>query len=130
MKSIKCADWGVLALRFAVGIIFIVAGVAKWKMWSAPPEMNVDPLFKFLSIVEPLGGLALIIGFLTQWAAGGLALIMFGAILFKMNVWHIGFNTDTGPGWSYDLVLLASNIAIICWGAGKYSLDHMWCGKK
>ena len=119
-------QWGSLVLRLAVGSIFIFHGVQKWALWKAvPPQMppNMGNLMKFLSIVEPLGGLALILGFLTPLAALGLAIIMVGAIYFKMNVFKVGFASGNGTGWEFDLILLAANIALMLSGAGKWSVD-------
>ena len=120
---------GLLLLRLSIAAIFLFHGIQKWSMWGlAPSEQmsaNMLNLMKCLSIVEPLGGLALLFGFLTQLAAGGLALIMLGAIYFKQYVWMLGFVGKNGMvGWEFDLVLLAGCLALFFLGAGKYSLDH------
>ena len=121
---------GMLGLRLVIGVIFILHGIMKWRMLHTAGGVSLPPamvnLFSFLSIVEPLGGLALILGFLTEWAALGLALIMVGAIYFKINVLHIGFIAQNTTGWEFDLTLLAGNLSLIFSGAGKYSLDRMW----
>lgn len=120
--------WGVLLLRLSVGAVFLYHGVQKWAIWTgavdtAGMSANMVNLMKLLSIVEPLGGVALIFGFLTQLAALGLAVIMVGAIWFKMQVWQVAFMTNTNTGWEFDLVLLAANLAILFCGAGKLALD-------
>lgn len=124
-------DIGCLALRLSIGAIFLIHGVLKWKMgiWQAEPnEMmsaNMITLFKVLSVVEPLGGLGLIFGFLNQLAALGLAIIMAGAIYFKIQVWGMDFIGQQNTGWEFDLALLAVLVHLFISGAGKYSLDHV-----
>jgi putative oxidoreductase len=79
---------------------------------------------KFLSVVEPLGSLALVLGVLTRWAAAGLSIIMVGAILFARLTLHASlFTTPQGTGLDYNLLILASCIALIAFGAGGWSLD-------
>lgn len=130
-KLHTASDWGVLGIRLAVGAIFLYHGVQKWDLWNLtamPPGMteNTFVLMKFLSIVEPLGGIALIFGFLTQLAALGLSFIMLGAIFWiKMQVMKVGFASMTTTGWEFDLALLASTVFLFFHGAGKIALDHM-----
>ncbi len=116
-----------LVLRLVVAAVFLYAGSAKWPFWSAPPEgMSVLLLnvMKFLSVVEPLGSLAVVLGVLTRWAAAGLSIIMVGAIFFARLTLNAGlFTTPQGTGLDYNLLILASCIALIAFGAGGWSLD-------
>lgn len=120
-------DWALLAPRIALGIIFFVHGKQKWGMWRAQPspEMSSGMLnvMRFLSIMEPLGAIAVISGFLTQFAALGLALVMMGAIWFKIRIWKVGF---TGVnGWELDFMNISTCILLIIVGAGNVSLDRL-----
>ena len=125
-------DWGLLALRIALGVIFIVHGAAKLAMWhSAPAGSPPNPMagiMKILSIAEPLGGAAIIVGFLTQPAALGLAIIMVGAMYFKTQKWKIKFWAMDNTGWEFDFLILASSIALVTLGAGAISLDSQLFG--
>ena len=125
----KVQDTALLVLRVVVAAIFVYAGSAKWPFWSAPPEgmsgvmLN---LLKFLSIVEPLGGVALIVGFLTRWAAAGLGIIMVGAIFFARLTLHASlFTTPQGAGLDYNLLIFAGCVVLIAFGAGRWSVDAM-----
>ena len=92
-----------LVLRIAIAAIFFYAAYAKFAFWSGAPEGTPQAmvyLVQFLSVAEPLGALALLGGFLTRWAAGGLAIIMVGAILVMQFMMQTGFATATGAGWS------------------------------
>lgn len=116
-----------LVLRLVVAAIFLYAGTAKWPFWSAPLEgMSVVLLnvTKFLSIVEPLGAVALLLGFLTRWAAAGLAVIMVGAVFFAKNTLRAGlFTSPQGTGIDYNLLILAGCVALLAFGAGSWSVD-------
>jgi putative oxidoreductase len=123
----KVQDAALLVLRLVVAAVFLYAGSAKWPFWSTPPEgMSVVLLnvTRFLSIVEPLGSLALLLGVATRWAAAGLGIIMVGAIWFaRFTLQASLFTTPQGTGLDYNLLILAGCIALIAFGAGAWSLD-------
>ncbi len=122
-------DWGLLALRIAVGAVFIYHGVQKFGLWSADSGVALTSgmlvVMKILSVAETLGGAALILGFLTRWAALGFTIIMLGALYIKIQVWGIGFAGAQGVGWEFDLILLAASIHLFLVGAGKTALDNL-----
>ena len=122
------SDWGLLALRLAIGAVFVVHGKGKMGMWKMKPngqmKAPMTSMMKLLSVAEPLGGIALAAGFLTELAALGLGVIMLGALYFKMKVWKMAFKADNATGWEFDLVLLAGCLALLTSGAGAYSLDQ------
>lgn len=124
----KYENLGLLILRLSTGIIFLVHGIQKLYMWNSFANMGLPAssvlIFKILAIAEPLGGLALILGILTRYAALGFTIIMVGAIIFKMFIFNVGFTTNQGPGWEFDLTLLAASIYLIIKGAGKYALKR------
>lgn len=120
-------DWGLLALRLGVGITFLVHGNQKRAMWSMQPSAQMPAsmlsLLRVLSIAEPLGGLATIVGLLTQAAAAGFILVMLGAIRLKVTRWHKGFTGE--GGWEFEFLLLVGAIALLFLGAGKFALDRV-----
>lgn len=126
------SDLGLLALRIAVGVIFLVHGIQKWAMWKMQPSeqmpANMLAMMKFLSVVEPLGGLAVFIGFLTQLAALGLGIIMIGAIVVKRKVMKVSFTAMDKTGWEFDFIILAATIALFVFGGGVVSLDNLFFG--
>src|SRR5260370_39077679 len=83
----QLSDWGLLALRIGVGVSFWVHGTSKRAMWKMAPSPQMPARFlstlRLLSIVEPLGAIAAVAGFLTQPAAVGFVIIMLGAIRLK-----------------------------------------------
>jgi putative oxidoreductase len=126
------SDVGLLALRWAIGAIFLVHGLRKRAMWSMKPSQQMPAgllnILRLLSIAEPLGGLALVLGFLTQLAALGLAIVMVGAIDLKARKMKLAFSPqDTSKsGWEIDFILLAGSVALFFTGAGAYALDRLW----
>lgn len=128
MRSSKTfQDVSLLLLRLIVGAIFLYAGAAKWTFWTTPVEGVTGGMLiltKFLSIVEPIGGVAVIAGFLTRWAATGLAVIMVGAAFFVRFLMGAGiFTSAQGTGVDYVLLILAGCIVLMAFGAGKWAVD-------
>ena len=121
-------NFSLLAMRLIVAAIFLYAGYAKLMFWSAPPEgmsSSMANLMKFLSIVEPLGGVALVAGFLTRWASAGLAIIMIGAVFIMQFTMGVGFMTAQGPGWAFPLIILGSCFILMTFGPGGWSVEAM-----
>ena len=120
-------DWGLLALRIGVGITFLVHGNQKRAMWKVQPSAQMPAgmltLLRVLSIAEPLGGLATLVGLLTRAAAAGFVLVMLGAIRLKITQLHKGFSGD--GGWELEFMLLVGALALLLLGAGKFSLDRV-----
>jgi putative oxidoreductase len=76
----------------------------------------------FLGVGELASGLGVALGVLTQLAAIGLSLIMFGAIQKKIFSWHTGFWGEKSSGWHYDLMLVLMNAVILFTNGGSYVL--------
>ncbi len=112
-------DTGLLALRITLGVIFLVHGTKKL-------DGKMGGFMTFIGVAETAGGLAIFLGFLTAWAALGIAIIMLGAMYKKINEWHIPFTTMSNTGWEFDLLILASCITLMVFGAGTWSVDAMW----
>ena len=115
-----------LILRITVAAIFFSAAYAKLGLWSGAPEgmsAGMANLTKFLSIVEPLGALALLLGFLTRLASIGLAIIMVGAIFVLQFGLGMGFTTAAGAGWNFPLMVLAGCLTLIVFGPGAWAMS-------
>lgn len=112
-------DIGILALRLAIAVIFLVHGIKKL-------PGKTGGFLTFIGVAETLGGAALLVGALTQLAALGIAIIMVGAIYKKITEWHVPFTTMDKTGWEFDLILLAGCIALMTLGSGAYGVDALW----
>ncbi len=126
------ADLGLLALRLVIGAIFLVHGLQKRPMWKMQPNDKLSAgllnVLRLLSICEPLGGIAMVVGFLTQLAALGLGIIMLGAINLKGRTRKVPFAPRDQAGWEFDFMILGGLVALFFIGAGAYALDHVWLG--
>ena len=123
-------DTGLLILRIAIGIVFLVHGGQKlfvfgfagvsgaFGQMGIPMPGITGPL---AAIVEFLAGGALVIGLLTRLAAFGLAIDMLGAILMV----HIKGGFFMPTGYEFAMTLFAANVAIAIAGAGYYSIDRV-----
>jgi putative oxidoreductase len=128
-----CADaWGDLAplvLRVVVGAVFAVHGADKlFTMGLEGTSGFLDGLgfpipvvFAVLLIAaELLGGIALILGLFTHWAAK-INFIVAIVAFFTVHMAN-GFSIRDG-GYEYIIVLAAALFSLMVTGAGKYSLD-------
>ena len=123
----KYQNAALLILRIITAAIFYVAAYYKLPFWSGAPE-GVSPFMLFvtrlLSIAEPLGATAVLLGFLTRLAAGGLILILLGAIFVMQFMYGIGFVTPTSAGWNMPLAALGGCLALAAFGAGRWSVGN------
>ena len=117
-------DFGLLALRLIVAVIFISSG---WNHLTKAEERSKSigmskGFTVFLGAAELAGGLGVAFGVLTQFAALGLILVMLGAIQKKIFVWHTGFWGEKTYGWHYDLMLVVMNLVILFTDGGRWVL--------
>ena len=125
------AEWGLLALRLAIGAIFIVHGWPKITgargMAAAMGGGEAKPVlvgvFTLQGIVETGGGILMILGVLTQLIALAFAIIMIGAIALKISQWKTGFMAQQTTGWEFDVVLLAGNLLLFFTGPGELAIQ-------
>ncbi len=118
------ADWSLLLLRVVVALEFGASGFNHLKRPKERAEslcMSVG-FTVFLGAAEMAGAIAVAAGFLAQWAALGLILVMLGAIYMKVAKWKAGFWGEGSMGWHYEALLIAMNLVIVTMGAGRYSL--------
>ena len=121
-------DIALLLLRLMVGIVFITSGYKHLKdPATRSKDIGMSKNFTiFLGAAEFAGGLGVISGVLAPLAAGGLILLMLGAIQKKIFTWHTGFWGKSGTdGWSYDTMLVVMNLVIVTTGGGNLTLTQL-----
>jgi len=117
-------DLGLILMRLTVGLVFVTSGYSHLKNPAARAKSigMSKPFTIFLGVAEAAGGLGVAVGVLTQLAAFGLILIMFGSIQKKIFVWHTGFWGEKASGWHYDLLFVVMNLVIAFTNGGSYVL--------
>lgn len=117
------SDVGILILRVVLGLIMVIHGWPKIKNIKGTAEW-MGQTFKpgifwavVISLIEFVGGLFLIFGFLTQIVAI-LVAIQFAVIILKMN-----FRKGFVNGYEFDLLIFAAALALVVLGSGHYSVD-------
>jgi putative oxidoreductase len=128
---VEHTEWGLLALRIAVGVIFIVHGWPKITgargmaamMSGGEAKPVLVGVFTVQGLVEAVGGLLLILGVLTQLVAIAFMIIMVGAIALKIGRLKTGFMATQTTGWEFDFVLLAANLLLFFTGPGSLALQ-------
>jgi putative oxidoreductase len=120
----RFTDLGLLLLRLMVGLVFVNSGYSHLKDPTARAKSigMSKPFTIFLGAAEVAGALGVAFGVLTQLAAFGLILIMFGAIQKKIFAWHTGFWGERASGWHYDLIFIVMNLVIAFTNGGAYVL--------
>ena len=134
MKNCRSSrDCGLLALRIAVGVIFILHGYGK--LFGGAPGMEAftgmvagigfpaPALFAYVAALsEFLGGIAILLGVFTCVASTLIGIVMLVALVMVKK-----FNL---PMADADLALLGSAIALMCMGPGRYSIAAQFCKGK
>jgi putative oxidoreductase len=131
-----------LVLRIVVGLIFIAHGAQKlFGAFGGSGLSGTAQFFEQIGIVpgafwawvvgsvEFVGGLALLIGLLTRYAAALLAINMLIAILIV----HLPNGFFLPNGYEYALALLAANLTLLIGGAGELAFDrylYRWSGQE
>jgi len=127
MNDQRLASYGPLVLRIGLGIVFLAHAYAKAAVFTFGgteqffiaqgfPGWMAYPVFAG----ELVGGLALIAGFKTRWAALALLPIMLGAL--KPHLGNGWMFTGSGGGWEYPAFLVIALIAQACVGGGAFAV--------
>jgi putative oxidoreductase len=121
-------SWGITILRVVVGIVYLAHG---WQKLFGMGFHGVAGFFGgagiplpfvaavIVTLVEFLGGIALIIGLFTRWAAALNGFDMIVAIL----VVHLKNGFLKPGGFEHPLTLLAACLALVWLGPGAASVD-------
>ena len=137
----KLSAWAPLAIRVALGVIFIAHGGQKlFGLWGGvglqatfdafESNMGIPPWITLMAVLaEFFGGLAVLIGLLTRLASLSLGIVMLVAI-FAAHLQH-GFFMNwnlvrgVGHGIEFNLALLCMSMGLMLSGPGQFSLDRL-----
>jgi putative oxidoreductase len=129
-----------LLLRLPLGTVMLYHGLQKAFGWYGgygftgtmqffTDTVQIPWIIGFLTIViETIGAVSLLVGFLGRVNALGTFAVMLGAMLtthlpygFSMN-W---FGNQKGEGYEMDLLILGMSLALVVIGSGRYSIDRL-----
>ena len=126
-------SYGLLLLRVVLGGTLFAHGAQKLFGWfgghgrqgtagffGALGFRNAALMAVMAGLAET-GGLLLALGFLTPLAAFGIAVVMIVAIATVH--WTKGFFAGNG-GYEFNLLILASAVALAATGPGRFSIDN------
>jgi putative oxidoreductase len=125
--------WVAVPLRLALGVIFAAhgaqkvlgrfngPGLAKWISYSAPfPFMRPAWLWMgAAAFAELIGGILLLVGFLTRLGA----FLIFCTMLTAVIGVHWKEGLFLPAGFEYAMALLAMSLALLISGGGMASID-------
>jgi len=127
------AEYATLPLRLGLGTVFLMHGMQKmFGAFSGPGISGVQGFMASLNVplpnlfgilvssIEFFGGLFVILGLFTRYAASLIAIVMF----FAYYLVHAkgGFFLPMGFEFVFTLFLMA--VALMLSGSGKFSLDR------
>lgn len=123
-------DTGLALLRVGIGGVFVAHGIQKLAVFGisglAGFMTQIGVPFPTLSAIavtaaELGGGLALVAGLFTRWAALPLA---FSMIVAALTV-HLKAGFFLPNGVEYVLTLFVASVALALTGSGAYSVDRL-----
>lgn len=114
-------DLGLLFLRLAVGVPFLMHGISKVTNMDSTitffEMIGLNSFFAYLvTILEIVAGIMITFGIFASIGAIITALVMLGAYIVVKN------QTSFLGGYELDMILFFTSMAIFILGAGKYSI--------
>jgi len=124
------AAYGATLLRLVLGIVYVMhaylaavvfgpAGMITYQTTHGVPYPEIGTWY--LILAHGLGGVCLVLGLFTRWAALANVPVMLGAVVFvhlKNGFWA----HSKPPGYEYALVLVVVSLAVAMIGGGALAL--------
>jgi len=126
----RTAPYGALVLRVALGAMFVVHSLyLKLVVFTLPgtvkffESLGLPGFSAYLTIAaEGIGGILLILGVKTRYAAAALVPVLLGASwVHWKNGWLF---TNAGGGWEYPVFLAAAAVVQALLGDGALALRY------
>jgi putative oxidoreductase len=133
--------YGLTVLRLAIAAVFVAHGGQKLLgLWGGPGLTGATAYFASLGLqpayplailasgTEFIGGILLILGWVTRWVSLALAVVM-GVAIWKVHYANGFFMNWTGAagqghGYEFNLVLIAALVCLMFTGPGALSFDE------
>lgn len=124
-------QYGPLAGRILLALIFILAGYGKIKGWDgtlgfmASKGLPMPEVLLALTILVELGGgLLLLVGFQARWAALALFLFLIPVTLVFHPFWA---DPEQYNSFMKNLAIMGGMLYIMVYGSGPYSVQQEKC---
>ena len=119
-------DWGVTGVRLVMGLIVLVAGTQKWMRGIGAVAAGFEkipipvpwPSALFISSLELIGGILLLLGAKTRWLG-----LLF-AIEHTVTAFWVKFRLQGWNDGRLELMRLAAGLMLFLSGPGKLALDR------
>lgn len=110
-------------LPAGIGKITGFAGTVAYSASAGLPMPEVGTAIAL--VIEVVGGLALILGFGTRWAALALGLFTLVASFYFHNFWALPADQQMIPSLLFykNMAIVGGLLTLAAWGAGAWSLD-------
>ena len=140
VTSLDHLSMGLMLLRFVLGAVFFAHGAQKVFGWFGGYGLSGTvgyfrnvvhvpaPLAYLGPFVEFVGGVALILGIFTKFAALGIFLMMLVATIkvhLPAGFFLSGKGDGKGQGYEFTLTLAVVSLVLVILGGGIYSLDNL-----
>jgi putative oxidoreductase len=127
-------------LRVILGVVFFAHGAQKVLGWFGGYGLTgtvgyfkdvvhvPTPLAYLGPFVEFVGGIALLLGVFTKFAALGILVMMLVATLkvhLPMGFFLSGKGDGRGQGYEFTLTLAVISLVLVLFGGGLYSIDSL-----
>ena len=123
MNSLQLMKFGPLPIRILAGLTLLLHGLPKitdisgvqsfFPNLGLPPELAIP-----VTLLEVIGGLALLFGILTRIASGLIIIEMIGAVVVaKLSKGFVG-------GYELELLIVAICISLFISGPGRISIEY------
>ncbi len=128
MQNERKREWGIAVLRIAAGIVFLAHGAQKLFVFGfagveasfahlgIPMPAILGP---FVTLLEFVGGIALVAGLMTRWVAILFAIEMAVAVL-KV---HLANGFFLPQGFEFAFTMFSLSVALALAGPGPAALD-------
>lgn len=130
--DLETLEWGLVPVRVVLGVIFLDAGLGKWRRgisgtgeWFASLGFPMaQPTARVVATLELVGGVLLILGLGVHWVALPLAGNMVVATYVQKFKLGAPFQGGEVQGYELDVLMVAGAVTLALAGAGELSLDR------
>ena len=121
------SDVALLLVQLVVATIFLSSGWRHLTDLETRAKRIEMPTWATAAVggVELIAAVALILGVYPKIAALLLVGVMAGALYKKIFAWKVGYFSENGIGWHYELLLLLASLLIAATNSGVFALLYL-----